>query len=490
VNAIVIGAGVAGLATSIRLQSAGIKTTIFEANSYPGGKLTVIEKDGFRFDAGPSLFTLPQLLDDVYSSTGLNPRDYYQFEQVPVACHYFWPDGKKLNAFFAKADLKAELEKQLGVDGNAVLNYLEHSKKLYTEAGEIFLNNSLHKASTWLTKDALQTLLQITKYDLFKSMNAANEARLQDPKLVQLFNRYATYNGSNPYQAPGILNSIPHLEFNEGTFFPKGGMHSITEGLYKAAQDLGVDFNFNHRVDEIIVKNKKVEGVKSNDKIHQADLVISNMDIYPTYEKLLPTQKTPTRVKTQERSSSGLIFYWGINREFSELGLHNIFFSGDYKTEFKELFEEKTIGNDPTVYVNITSKLNPSDAPKGMENWFVLINAPSNEGQDWNALTQQTRTKVIEKLSSMLGCDFERHIVTEEVLDPIGIEAKTSSFKGSLYGTSSNDRMAAFLRHPNFSSSVKNLYFAGGSVHPGGGIPLCLLSAKITANLIKDDLIN
>ena len=239
-NAIVIGAGVAGLATSIRLQSAGYKTTIFEANSYPGGKLTVIEKDGFRFDAGPSLFTLPHLLDDVYSSAGLNPRDYYQFEQVPVACHYFWPDGKKLNAFYDKADLKAELEKQLGVDGNVVMSYLEHSKKLYTEAGEIFLNNSLHKAKTWLSKDVLQTLLQITKYDLFKSMNAANEARLQDPKLVQLFNRYATYNGSNPYQAPGILNSIPHLEFNEGTFFPKGGMHSITEGLYKAALDLGV----------------------------------------------------------------------------------------------------------------------------------------------------------------------------------------------------------------------------------------------------------
>ena len=476
------------MASAIRLQSIGIKTTIFEANNYPGGKLTLIEKDGFRFDAGPSLFTLPRLLDDVYKSAGLNPRDYYQFEQVPVACHYFWPDGKKFNAFYDKVALKAELEKQLEIDGNVVLNYLEHSKKLYTEAGEIFLNNSLHKAKTWLSKDVLQTLLQISKYDLFKSMNAANETRLQDPKLVQLFNRYATYNGSNPYQAPGILNSIPHLEFNEGTFFPKGGMHSITEGLYKAALDLGVVFNFNHRVDEIIVKNKKVEGVKSKGKIHQAELVISNMDIYPTYEKLLPTQKTPTRVKTQERSSSGLIFYWGINRAFSELGLHNIFFSGDYKTEFSQLFEEKTIGNDPTVYVNITSKLNPSDAPKGTENWFVLINAPSNEGQDWKAITKQTRTNVIKKLSTMLGCDFSQYIVTEEVLDPIGIEAKTSSFKGSLYGTSSNDRMAAFLRHPNFSSSVKNLYFAGGSVHPGGGIPLCLLSAKITASLIKSDL--
>ena len=215
-----------------------------------------------------------------------------------------------------------------------------------------------------------------------------------------------------------------------------------------------------------------------------ADLVVSNMDVYHTYHRLLPQVKTPKRVNTQERSSSGLIFYWGIQGAFNLLGLHNIFFSGNYKVEFDHLFNKKTIYEDPTVYVNITSKLNAEDAPQGHENWFVMVNAPSNEGQDWDTMIRNTREAILTKLSRSLGRDIRHLVVTEAVLDPVKLEQRTSSFKGSLYGTSSNSKFAAFLRHPNFSSRIKGLYFCGGSVHPGGGIPLCLLSAKIVSDLV------
>jgi phytoene dehydrogenase-like protein len=190
----------------------------------------------------------------------------------------------------------------------------------------------------------------------------------------------------------------------------------------------------------------------------------------------------------QEKSGSGLIFYWGIKKEFKELGLHNILFSNDYKTEFNWQFEEKNIHEDPTIYINITSKIIPSDAPSGGENWFVLINAPSNIGQDWDSITKKTRAAVINKINRILGTDIEAYLVTERILDPLKIEINTSSCQGSLYGSSSNDKFAAFLRHPNFSNQIKNLFFVGGSVHPGGGIPLAISSAKITSEIMARKL--
>ncbi len=187
----------------------------------------------------------------------------------------------------------------------------------------------------------------------------------------------------------------------------------------------------------------------------------------------------------QERSSSALIFYWGIKKQFTQLDLHNIFFSEDYKAEFDHIWQQKTIYHNPTVYLNISSKLKPDDAPEGCENWFIMINVPANTGQDWDTLIADARKNIIQKLSGVLGEDIGSLIVTESILDPRSIESKTSSYQGSIYGTSSNSKFAAFLRHANRSSKIKNMYFCGGSVHPGGGIPLCLLSAKIVSEWVE-----
>jgi phytoene desaturase len=270
---------------------------------------------------------------------------------------------------------------------------------------------------------------------------------------------------------------------NRGTFYPKEGMYQITDRLMKVADSLGVKFHFNAGVDKIIVEGKEAKGIEVYGEFISADLVVSNMDIYPTYKKLLADEKQPENILNQERSSSALIFYWGIDREFSELGLHNIFFSDDYQEEFHHIFKSKTIASDPTIYVNITSKHSPSDAPDGMENWFVMVNVPANSGQDWDKLIPEIKESVLKKLKRMLSTDLAKHIKTESILEPRTIESKTSSYQGALYGSSSNSRYSAFLRHPNFHQKIKGLYFSGGSVHPGGGIPLCLLSAKIIDDL-------
>jgi phytoene desaturase len=287
-----------------------------------------------------------------------------------------------------------------------------------------------------------------------------------------------------------MLSLIPHLEQNQGTFYPSGGMISITNALYQLALKKGVTFHFNQPVDRIIHLEGKAQGIVVNGKNMLANIIVSNGDIYFTYKNLLHHPSKAKKILKQERSSSAVIFYWGIGKSFPGLGLHNILFSNHYKEEFENLFSKGLPGADPTVYINITSKMEEGHAPAGKENWFVMVNAPANSGQDWEALKKTIRQRVIEKINRVLQTDIEPLIETEEVLDPVLIEERTGSYMGSLYGTSSNTRLAAFLRPPNFTTYVKGLYFCGGSVHPGGGIPLCFNSAKITALLIGKDFKN
>jgi len=481
-RAIIIGAGIGGIATAIRLRKKGYEVTVLEANTYPGGKLHSLQKNGYRFDLGPSLFTMPHLVTELLDlSESPTNFSYYRKETI---CHYFWNDGTR---FTVPADTETfirEAAKYFQESEKSILRYLENNRMKYELTAPLFLEKSLHKAGSYLSKETIKAILKIGKLDINHSLHSVNQSYFKHPKLVQLFNRFATYNGSSPYKTPGIMSMIPHLEMHYGTYFPKGGMHRITTSLYEMACSQSIQFKFGEKADRIQVQQGKAVGVQSDKDTYAAEVVVSNMDINPTYRLLLRDQKPPKKVLEQERSSSAMIFYWGINRQFPELDLHNIFFSADYANEFDAIFNQKTIDTDPTVYINITSKEEPSDAPQGHENWFVMINAPGDYGQDWNHLTAKTRRVVINKLNQLLGIDLEQHITTEHMLNPVGIASQTSSYRGSLYGAASNSKYAAFLRHPNFTRSIKNLYFCGGSVHPGGGIPLCLLSAKIVDELV------
>ncbi|HKL40115.1 MAG TPA: 1-hydroxycarotenoid 3,4-desaturase CrtD [Cryomorphaceae bacterium] len=479
----IIGTGIAGMSAAIHLRLAGHDVTAFEANSYPGGKLTAFDQDGYRFDAGPSLFTMPQFLEEIFAAAGKNPRDYFEYIKVDPGCHYFWEDGTHFEAPSNPDEFASQAEATFGTSREQVKKYIEDSLELYDITEDVFLKNSLHKASTYLKLSTAKSFAQLHKAHLFTTMNAVNEKKLEHPKLIQFFNRYATYNGSNPYSAPGTLTVVPSLEFRWGTFLPKGGMHQITLSLFKLAKDIGVKFRFEEKAERIATSENGVNGLTTTKGQYDFDTIVSNMDVVPTYRRLLPDHDIPGRVEKLERSSSALIFYWGIEKEFDRLGLHNIFWSEDYQEEFSHLFDKKKIFHDPTVYVNITSKHEGDDAPAGCENWFVMVNAPHVAGQDWKKTERETRKNILEKLSRMLGTNVEPLIKTERVLNPPTIESQTSSYLGSLYGTSSNDRMSAFLRHPNFTNKIKNLYFCGGSVHPGGGIPLCLLSGKIVSDL-------
>ena len=493
-KAIVVGAGIAGIATSIRLSKQGYTVDVFEASQHPGGKMSAFEIKGYRFDGGPSLFTMAHLVDELFTLCGEKPSDHFNYQQLDTICHYFFEDGTRFQAHKSWDDFDKSLQGIASAsERKALKKQLDKAAFRYNTTAPLFIEQSLHKARNFFNFKTLKGLFYTPKLNLFQSMDRENQQRVGNKYLVQYLNRFATYNGSDPYRAPALLNMIPHLEQQLGSYYPKGGMVSIPTSLYQLAVKQGVTFHFGHPVQEIIAPNRKAEGIRvlnqsSGETLTQlGDVVVSNADIYTTYNKLLPQHTAPKRTLNQERSSSALVFYWGIAATFPELDLHNILFSGDYKQEFKDLFAGGAPYTDPTIYINITSKCDAKDAPEGCENWFVMINVPSHVGQDWTAITAVARKQILKKLQRILGRDIEPLIACETVLDPVLIESRTSSHGGSLYGTSSNNRFAAFLRHKNFSDDIKGLYFCGGSVHPGGGIPLCLNSAKIVAGLVESD---
>ncbi|WP_214073365.1 1-hydroxycarotenoid 3,4-desaturase CrtD [Mucilaginibacter sp. dw_454] len=485
-NAVIIGAGIAGIAAAIRLAVKGYAVAVFEANATPGGKMSELQQNSFRFDAGPSLLTMPQYINELFELAGKDPSKYFQYQKLDTICKYFYEDGTKLTAYADKQQFEKEVNTHIGEPAASLQKQAVNSAQIYRLTNPVFLQKPFTGLKTLFTKEGFKAFINLKKLDTGHSMHQANQSLFKDVRMVQFYDRFATYNGSNPYTAPATLNVIPHLEQHDGAYFPVEGMYGIVTSLVKLAIELGVKFHYQSPVESILLSGSKATGIKVKGEEIAADIVVSNMDIWFTYTKLLKDQPKlhPQKVLQQERSSSALVFYWGINKKFAKLDLHNIFFSADYKAEFDHIWQQKNIYHDPTIYLNISAKLKPNDAPPGCENWFVMINVPANTGQDWDTLIAKARKNIMAKLSSRLNENIGKLIISESVLDPRDIESKTSSYRGAIYGTSSNSKYAAFMRHANQSAKIKNLYFCGGSVHPGGGIPLCLLSAKIVGELV------
>jgi phytoene desaturase len=483
----VVGAGLAGLSCAARLAHAGYRVDLYEQRSQAGGKAGTVSLGGFRFDTGPSLATMPHVFAQLFEEVGERFEDALRFLPLAPICRYFFADGTRLAAYSDLQAFGAEIEAGTSDSRFSLERYLAYGRRIYELTADLFLWRSLHEASSYLRPAALRSLFALGRIDAFRSMDAAHRCFFRDPRLVQLFDRYATYNGSSPYRAPATLNIIPYVEYALGGYAVAGGIYAIPAALEALARRQGAELHLDSRVERILVRDGRVSGIRVGGEDLDYDVVVSNADVLRTYAELLQDPQAPLarRYLRLEPSSSGLVFFWGIGCAFPELGVNNIFFSGDYPAEFRALFEERRCPRDPTVYVNITSKVTPEDAPPGGENWFVLVNAPCNAGQDWQAAAAAVRQRVLRRLAGALGREVEPEIRVEWVMTPADIERDTGSRLGSLYGISSNTRLAAFLRHRNRARRPRGLYLCGGSVHPGGGMPLAVLSGKIAADLIR-----
>ncbi|WP_029164081.1 1-hydroxycarotenoid 3,4-desaturase CrtD [Anaerophaga thermohalophila] len=482
----IIGSGISGIAAAIRLAAKGHKVLVLEQNKVAGGKIGQIKHDGFRFDTGPSLFTLPKLVDDLLNIDNPHKGHYFNYKKLENTCRYFYEDGTIINAPSEASEFADEVAAKTTEPKDNVKEYLISAKKLYNATADIFIFNPLNRAFETAKRIAPSALRPLLKINPLRTMHGENSRWFKSDHVIQLFDRYATYNGSSPYLAPSVLKVISHLEHNTGAYFPEKGMYNIVEMLYQKAIGLGVEFRFGTEATGLIINNNNtISGIKTKKGDIKTDIVVSDIDVNTFYRHTGRELTKPRAVKKSSLSSSAIIFYWGMERTFPELDIHNILFSKDYKGEFDAIFHKRELFPDPTVYIFISSKVVKTDAPEGCENWFVMINVPSPENKFRKEHINTARQNVIEKIQKVLNINPEIHIRFEEVATPETIQTFTGSFKGALYGNNSNSIWSAFLRHKNRSSKYRNLFFTGGSVHPGGGIPLCLASAGIVEKEIE-----
>lgn len=483
----VIGAGLGGLAISCLLASKGHRITVFEKNSAPGGKINQVVSEGFRFDTGPSLLTMPFILEALFEQSGANLKDYLSLKPIEPICRYFYKDGTVFTCFQDLEKTLNGLSQFAPTDADNYIEFLDYSSNLYNRTKDAFLFNPLYG----LKDLGNLNLLDFFRIDAFHTVSDRIDEYFRSPYLRQFFKRFTTYNGSSPYQAPATLNVIPHVELSMGGYYIEGGMYSVVTALHQLATDLGVNFHFDSAINRIDVKNKHVEALTDSEgNKHPADLIVSNSDAAETYLELLDEQFVPQakkeNIRKLEPSCSGFVLLLGINRRYEQLSHHNIFFSEDYKKEFQEIFRDKVMPEDPTIYIADTSGSDPDHAPNGGSNLFILVNAPYlSEKYDWEKHREEYAEFLISEIEKRGLDNLEESIVHRSIITPEDFWEKYRSNRGSIYGTSSNSRFAAFLRPRNKAREVNGLYLTGGSTHPGGGIPLVILSAFHVLELME-----
>jgi phytoene desaturase len=481
---IIIGAGIAGLSAAIRLQVAGHQVTIYEKNERVGGKMYQVEQDGFRFDTGPSVITMRHVFEDLFRAAGRKLDDYLDLMALEPLTRYFYPDGFVLDA---SADTERMAEQIARIDASDVQgyrDYLAYAAQIHRITGDVFIYDKPPSIASFAKVPVWDWL----KADPFRTMNQAIEGFVKAPKLRQLLGRFATYVGGSPYLAPATLNVIADVELSGGVWYPRGGIYQIAIALEKMAKELGVEIVCKQAVEQILVKDGKAYGIRLENEIIEADFILSNLDVAMSYRKLLAESASEKRIKAMssyEPSCSGFIMLLGIEGQHEQLAHHNIFFSKDYRAEFEAIFKHGLPPDEPTIYLAITAKTDTKDAPEGCENWFVMVNAPALGAYDWAARKSAYRDMVLEELAKR-GFDIREKIRTETILTPLELEKMSGAWRGALYGASANNRFAAFMR-PNNRSDIKGLYFAGGTSHPGGGVPMVMLSGKVAAEMILED---
>ncbi len=558
---IVVGAGIGGLSAAIRLAAQGHRVTVLERQAQVGGKLNSIERDGFSFDTGPSLITMPYVLEDLFQSANRDLKDYLDLLPLDITCRYFYHDGLTLNAWRDHGRLAEEFGRLNPHDGAALSHFLAFARNIYQAAADPFLYHSLgspfdvlktfvryvlqghptsgenitgvgsmtgaspvttihgcvasHAVAESMVVTGLAPVMPsqpamvptlIIPPSTFMSRLKAVLAALspqtldqsvrsffEDEHLRQLFDRYATYNGSSPYQVASVYTIIPYVELADGGWYPRGGIYAVAKALEKLACELGVTIETCCDVKRILVEQNEAHGVVLADgRVLRSDIVIANSDVVTTHRKLLsPAIRNKRRVRHLEQlepSCSGFVLMLGLDKQYPQLSHHNIFFSDDYHAEFDDLFERHIPLSNPTIYVCDTTRSDSTQAPPGHENLFVLVNAPYlTTKSDWQREAPEYRDRILDLLASYKQVDLSdirEHIVCEAMLTPQDFYDKYGANAGSIYGLSSNSRMAPFTR-PGNKSEIRNLYFVGGSTHPGGGVPLVMLSGKIVAELIK-----
>ena len=487
---VVIGAGLGGLSAAISLASEGFTVDLLEKNDKVGGKLNILYKDGFAFDLGPSILTMPHIFQALFERAGKNMDDYVQIQTVEPHWRNFFVDGSTLDLSSDPVIMQQELNKLGENTAEEFEQFLAYSKQLCEITEQGYFAKGLD--SFWQLINHYGAINSLLKFDVFRTMDQGVKRFIKNQKLVDVLNYFIKYVGSSPYDSPALMNLLPYIQFHYGLWYIKGGMYGMAQGLEKLAIELGVNIRLNTEVAEIQHQNGKATAVKLvNNEIINADIIVSNMEVIPAYQKLFSGQeKEIKRLEKFAPSCSGLVLHLGVNKLYPQLAHHNFFYSANSKEHFNSVFHTHELSKDPTIYLVAPCKSDPSQAPEGCEIIKVLPHIPHLDpnhvfsAEDYAAL----RERVLIKLENMGLTDLRKHIICEEYWTPVDIQARYYSNQGSIYGVVADRFKNLGFKNQQRSSVLKNLYFVGGSVNPGGGMPMVTLSGQLVRDKILADL--
>lgn len=485
----VIGAGLGGISAAISLKAAGYDVEVFEKNSQIGGKLNVMEKDGFTFDLGPSIFTLPQFFQDLFERAGKKMEDYVQLDAVTPHWRNLFENKPTIDLYQEEDLMRRELDKLPGdpeAHWREFKAFLTYGREQYDIVNDGYFDKGLDNLWEFISYYKLKLLGG--KIDYKNTMSESIHQRLSDPQLRMIFEYFIKYVGSSAMDSPGYMNLMPMIQFDYGLWYVRGGMYNLAKGLGKLMEEMGIPIHLNADVEAIEKSGKQVTGIRMTDgTVHASDIIVSNMEVIPAYKKLLNEPISFTRkLEKFAPACSGIVLHIGTDKPFPQLAHHNFFYSEDQHKHFDTVFHKKQLPQDPTLYVVAPTRTDPSKAPEGCDNIKILPHIPPlEEGsgithEDYVAL----KDRCIDKMERCGLTGLRESIVVEDLLTPVDIERMYRSNRGSIYGVVTDWKLNYGFKAPKTSSRYKNLYFTGGSTNPGGGMPMVVLSGQQCADRI------
>jgi diapolycopene oxygenase len=481
---IVIGAGLGGLSAAISLKQEGYDVEVFEKNSQIGGKLNVLKERGYTFDLGPSILTLPHIFERLFKRSGRKMADYITTRALRPHWRNFFEDGVVLD-LYPEPEAMAEEARKAGEPAENVTRFLKYSADLYDLTNDGYFEQGLDDWREFARHYGLWKFLQ---FDLIRTMHQGVAAHFRTGYFRDIFDFFIKYVGSSAYRAPAFMNCMPTIQFRYDLWYVDGGLYNIAQGLRKLMEELDITIRLNAEISEIRRAGTKVTGVVSAGTFYPADIVVSNMEVIPAYKTLLGEERgfVASLEKKLEPACSGLVLDLGLDCVYPKLAHHNFFFSGHQREHFKTVFEKRRLPEDPTIYLVAASKTDPTVAPKGCDCLKILPHIPYID--DSQPLTRDDylrfKESIIDKLERMGLKDLRRHIVFEHVWTPLDIQAQYYSHKGSIYGVVSDRWKNLAFKAPKQSPRYPNLFFVGGSVNPGGGMPMVVLCGQNVAKKV------
>jgi phytoene desaturase len=486
-SVLVIGAGIGGLATAARLARAGHHVRVLEKGPRPGGRAGWIEKDGYRFDTGPTLFLMPQTFAETYAALGERMEDHLDLVRLDPTYRVHFHDGTSLDLTADLVHMRDQLDAMEPGAFEAYLRFLGEGYCHYQLSLEHFVGRSFGSMLEYFSPANLPLLIRLKAL----VTHHANTARyFRDPRLQAAFSFQNMYLGLSPYDAPATYSLLQYTELAEGIWFPRGGMTRVIESLAAIAEGLGVRFSYDAPVARIEVEGSRAVGVTLADGTRlPADVVVANADLPYVYAELLPDDGTAARLDSKKYTSSALMFYWGLKDARPAAFIHHNVFLADhrYRESFDRIFNDLTLPDAPSFYICAPARTDPAFAPPGGDSLMALVpvgHMDERRPQDWAALQERARQGVISRLGRLGLNDLEQHIAFEATMGPPDYLQELNLAKGAAFGLSHNFAQVGYLRPHNRHPRYRNLYFVGASTHPGTGLPIVLISARLAAERI------